>query len=538
MRGMIFGLLLLCGTLFCADWKEMSDAEKGGCFCARDLNQRIVALFDHKEFKSESGTRCAGCYKDFCKDGIYPDMILGTACTPNEEFVDVCLPSYRQTHRLMRETQEYIVKVLEDTIGQNVWKKAVGIYLMPGAAAWLESATPYVKIPCADPGLLAQSMQNSLLEMPEYCVIFSDVFDTGRKEFEALERVLGMLLPRMTDEQRDGFQVLFVATYLENGCDKDMSACFGGHAYPIGVVQLRGKVLDRITMHAKLRVMEDYLAQPEKASLRAWVYKHDKESLGDALRAILLQKPNITNSLDDMAYKWYMRYVIPQAIFRMSAHDFVERRWIGKVSADHLRFVPPYASVGACASLNLQPIIEYLLRVKGVRHCLEPIFYFPEDQMILLAPENHAQISQELTGQPTQHEANIVTLYAQSNGHHKVQQDWLDRCKGYPEWHRGETIGVILLDPYESFADQRCPTEENYPNLLADVMDDMQKDLQGQGYKVLFLHLFHNGLCRDNLGAACPYAVKKYPISYKLLDHTVRVVWQDNVRNSPVRCTS
>lgn len=523
MRNIIISLGLFCSTIthaaYSGGWEEMSDMEGAACFCAKKLNKSGAKFWDYTEFKSQIPVQPRISYKDFYRECACADMIFGTACVGDGQYQDVFMPSYRQARRELERVQAQMLTLPmheKDVLDPEEWTTVLGLY-SPGAALGMEYPTPYVKIPYTNKGLTNRPIMSYMQEVPELCVMVSDVFETGHKEFNALAHMLEEILPSMTQEQRAKFRIEMGTAYLENGGNEMVELVHGDERHHY-VVAFHGTMYERLMLCAQIHLMDEFLQKPEKKEVKEWLI-----SLSEAERDGGLRKVLGSLDLKNMAYERYLKYIKQRFVFQVAVNDFVQMRWLDQESARGMRIVLPHAPMSAHTSLDLQPIARILL-AKGIKYLLEPIFYLPKEGMILRAPEDHARITQERAGL-TLHEAPLLTLHPDHSGHHNVENGWL-RCCDVAQWKEGDTIGVVLLDPYENQGNV-FPTRTSHPHLLEDVTAHMKRELCDHGYNALFLRLWHNGVCTDEDGHAYPQATQKTPVSRKLLYETVRVIWDD-----------
>lgn len=537
MQKITYSFMLLWSTLSFAattPWPEMDASQKDACFRAQTLNQEKTPWHNHKEFKSKSQDKPQGSYADFYKDNVCADMIFGTACTSEPQYYDMFMPSCGQVRRLMHDVQGDVVRYLTQECGivsENDWEKVVGIYPTQETPLGVDSPTRFKKIPCTNIKCIGQQVRQNISGMPEQCVLFCANFNVGRAEYAAIIQVLDALLPDLQKEQREKLNVTLATAYLQNGGAEEGVAVFQEELYFLGGMEFRGSLCDRLMMHAKLHIMDDFLAQPEQTESHRKILSLPKEDRGRALRKIFDESLDLTT----YAYGKYIQYVNPQLIYGFSVDDFVRQGWIEKNAADNMQIALPHTSVSAHKGLDLKNIVtRYVCRDNSILYCLAPIFYIPSEGMILPDPAGHVSVLDEHDLR-VQCEANILTLHPDGQGHHKVEEGWLELCRDRCEWDQDETIGVILLDPYDvggkSFSQCRRPIRASHPDLLEDVQECMQQDLAQAGYKSLFLRLSYDGFCREGSlnwsRATCPFAQPKCPLSYKLIDETVRVVWSD-----------
>lgn len=544
MQKLLIGLMLFCGAISGFAWDEMDASAKTQCFRARRLNKANVGLCNHKEFRSSNPSQASGSYADFYEDGKCADMVFGTAFTPSGKFYDMFLPSYSQTKRLMEGVAADVEQYLQEEKNiktPEAWGKVLGVYPMRGATFGLEHPTPYPKMPFTSQSLVGSTVKQDVEQggkvashlsgVPECCIVYDDVVDTGRTEFKTFAQIIDELVPNMTAEQRSQFKIVMAAAYLKNGRDESGNARFNGESYSLGKMSFRGSVQERLMMHAKLRVMDDFLAQPEQSTLKENILSLDEGCRGYELREIF----ETNTDLVKMAYERYIQFVDPNFICKVTVNDFVQKGWIDQEAVDNIWIAFPQTSVNPYKGLNIQEPLQKFFAEENIKHCLEPMFYLPGDGIILHTPADHSNVSEEITDRPNEHESNILILEEDAadpkdgTRHHKVANGWLDFCKGRHEWKQGETIGVILLDPYAGEESQKKPTGLTHPNLLEDVMKGMKKDLEQQGYKVAFRIMTQDGIFLDTWYDAThyPQAVKKSPVLHKLIDSTVRVIRHD-----------
>ena len=512
-------------------WPEMHEKKKNACFRAKELNAQGVICRDDTEtdFKHLGDVAHKGLYKDFYKNGECADVIVGTACVGFQEYQDVFLPSYKQVTLLLESLQSDIERFLtqKKVKEPNAWECVLGLYA-PGAALGMEQQTPYVKIPYTNEGLTDRPIMRYVQEIPKVCFIFNDAFSTGLVEFNALRLLLDEVLPRMTDDQKKTLRIGVATVYFSGDCHKTVRCFYGGNSR-MHVVDFQGNLQKRLLTCAQLHLLSEFLEQPENHKITQRLYDASEEEKDKTLQAIL----RITR-FQTMAYERYTQYVL-YSCCKAHVNDFHQKGWIDETSAKTMQVVLPHMSASAHKGLDLQPIADYLLANKGVRHILEPIFYLPDEHMMLCTPLNHAAVSQERTGSPHTHEVPILTLKKDSSGCYHVEDGWTRCCQGLLEWDwvdcahnvKQETVGVILLDPYDNTQTRLHPTRESHPHLLEDVMAAIEMDLKIQGFNVLFLQLFPDGRCQDTCGKAYPSAKPKSPICNKLLSDTVHVVWDN-----------
>ena len=580
MRYIIAGLMLLCNTVTQASFREMSKEESEQCFRAIEFEKRGVWVSHRKFFVTTNPVSEKHTYKDFQKNGAVPDMIFGTGRMLNGEFCNMFLPSYKQTCQLMESLETDVVQYLKQQKGLSASdiKDVIGLYPMPNTIFGLRSKVPYKKIPCTEqyylPDDVFPSMNDKLDPASDYVfvitqecpviAIVNDMFDVGDTEFRLIEKILDTVLPNMTDTQLSQFKIVLSAVYLQNGGQRDATVNFAGQTYAIGVVNFHGSVSDRLMAHAKLRVMDDYIAsqtedyvaiqaettetidsswfaslfasQPTQPTLKSSTLSKKDVLLAlsekercDALRDIF----DNAEGLKEMAYERYLKYVAPDLIYKLAVNDFVEKGWINQESADSMRIAMPTTPVSATSCLDLEKPLQTVFLKKGIKHFLEPIFYLPCDGILLDKPTLHARVVEEHTGRPDQVEveANLLTLQQAQDGPHFycLQEGWLNLCQSRDSWTKGETIGVVLLDPYGK--DKHPPFRKRNPGLLPDAAADMKKELQDNGYQVQFFSLSRSGHFSNYspTGGAkretYPRPNWKQPMSCKLVEDTVRVVW-------------
>lgn len=530
-RSAVIGFLLLCSTtthaaLRCV-WKEMHAIEKDACFRAKEFNHHGVQCWDFTEFKSQSFTPPRGSYKDFYREGQPADLIVGTACVGNGIYRDVCLPSARSVVLSLENLQDHLVLLFgKKRQDAKAWDGVLGLY-SPGAALGMEHHTPYIKIPYTHKGVTSLPIMSYAQKIPKFCLMVSDVFSTGMTEFNALRLFLDDVLPPMTDAQKGAFRVGITAAYLD-GERSETVVCFDGTKSCLYVVRFKGNMLERLLICEQLHLLGTFLQKQENRYYKQLLHGASAEARNKVLQTIL-----DVPSFKAMAYERYNTY-IKYCFVQVHLNDVFRLGWIDAASADAMQIIMPRMSVSAHKGLDLQPIAQYLSQEKGINYLLEPIFYLRAEHMVLCSQAaDHAQIAKERTGFPHEHEAPVLTLNKDAYGHYHIEGDWTRCCHGLSElgWvdcDKTETVGVILFDPYGSSDTRLWPTQDSHPQLLADIMADMERDLHTRGFNVLFLQLFPDGQCQDTHGKPYPRAKPKSPISDKLFHETVRVVWDDN----------
>lgn len=519
-------LLILSHVMFCAGWPEMNASQKDACFQPKTLCVNDHGWIDYLDFFSKSALPPKEGYQSFYRDHKCADMIFGTARAEHGECCHMFMPSYMQVKRFMEDLQEDVVVLLEEYYTQDAWKKVVGLYPMLGTTVGLEYKTPYAKIPCTKEDLARKLARHDQIENIECGVVFSDVFNTGRQEFQIIAKFLDSVLIRRGDESKK-LRVIVAAAYVSCEYTEETTVFLNGKNHNLGAIRFSGTMYDRLKLQAKLHIVDDFIRQPENAHIKKMFFEFSDELMGESLRDLFMWD---SPAFEEAAYNWYLKYVDQSCIFKISMSDFAKQGWIDQEHANNMSVAMPWTSVSAHPGLNLEPTIRSIMRSKGIQYFLEPIFYFPSDGIILRTPVDHAHVLEELDGLLHRHEANLLTLHPDGQCHHKVEEGWLNGCKYKDAWEKGSTIGVLLLNPYTELEGQRCPTRESHPRLFKDVRDGMRKEFEEQGYKALFLLLYHNGRCTgiaDEDSENYSGAMLKHPITYKLIDKTVRVVWSD-----------
>ena len=489
-------------------------------------------------------------------------MVFGTVHTPEGGTRTIFIPPRDQVKRLMRVLQSHTMAHLAQKKGmrdQDMAQNVMALYPMPNTALGAIYPVFYKKYCCIRPELTGFPEGYALFQTPEFTggydvasvrglshtrecyIVFNDAFNTGRTEFQIAAKILDEVLPYMTQEQCANLHIVIAAVYLQNGGEEEASVRFDGQDYPIGVVKFRGNVRERLMMHAKLHVMNSYLTESEKLSWRELIFENwlsapkpskkekilslSKEERGQALREIFEKD----SALEQMASDRYLSYIASDVIYELSVNDFVVNGWIDQGSADNLQIAMPETLLSDEKILDLEPPLRNICQKKSIKHFLEPMFYLQHERMLLDAPVIHNKILEACTDFPGVHDANLLTLTIIPEGHHRVKKGWLRACKSRLSWAKGETIGVVLYDPYVKGM-ERGPTEASHPHLLDDIVAGMQEDLLRNGYNVQFFHLSHHGdLCVYPVNPLAyenyPKARPKQPLSCHFVCEPLRITW-------------
>lgn len=559
MYSAVLRCLMFLSVLTChASFPEMIHSEKDACFRAQALKQGHKPFCHDGDFKSQRSKKCGRSYEQLYKDGVCADMVFGTACDAEGKCYDAFLPSCKQIHFLMKRIQDdavsYVTKNAKIT-AKDDWSKVIGVYPLRFFHLALEHPSGFVKVPYTEEGLtehFCADLQKLSGEV-RYCFILGDVFNTGETWAKVFLQVLNAVLPKMEQTSRDHFKVVFAAAYLQGGGEAESAIQFGTKAYPLHAINFRDSALSRLRQHVRLHIMDDFLEQRAQRLQREIVFAVDEKAKSDVLRAILFNSEALWARADDR----YCRYIDNNFIYAIKFDDFVGRGWIDREPAKDLQIVMPRASMSPHKVLNVTELLGILFEDEGIQHCLEPILYLPEEGIILHTPVEHALLWAKSSGLPNQHEANVLALYPGDRKHYTVDKDWLKSCQSRLEWKQEETIGVILLNPYEELPGQRHPTKESHPHLLKDVRSGIEKGLNACGCKALFVDLFYDGFClwETMVEEYTPVSKKKAssekgdqqdppiekkcthdeklphrkPSKDKLLSDTVRIVWKDNL---------